>query len=124
MDSFHKRIRYERERKGLTLKRTSEYLKLNSTSTYSNWEYGMTEPSYENLVNIANLFEVSIDYLLTGKNSNTNTTNIPTEDFELLRNLKKLEPTQRNMVNSLIDSYLPKKGKSTTLMNGETNETA
>ncbi len=38
-----------------------------SQGTYNNWENGKTQPSIEQLVSIADYFDVSLDYLL-GRN--------------------------------------------------------
>ena len=39
-------------------------------STYANWEYGLRKPDGEMIVKIAELYGVSTDYLLTGKDKN------------------------------------------------------
>ena len=40
-----------------------------SQGTYNNWENGKTQPSIEQLIALSKLFDVSIDYLITGKDA-------------------------------------------------------
>ncbi|WHY76107.1 helix-turn-helix transcriptional regulator [Neobacillus sp. WH10] len=51
-----------------TLKEVAQKLGLSGHSTYSNWEYGRTEPDVEMLKKIAILYDVDLKYLLTGSN--------------------------------------------------------
>ncbi len=59
-----KRIEQLREEKGWTKTFTAEKLGIKTMSTYANWEYGLRTPDSEMLTKIADLFEVSTDYLL------------------------------------------------------------
>lgn len=52
-----------RERKNLTVEEVSEKLGISNTAIY-NIEKGKNSPSVDNLVQLAELYEVSIDYLL------------------------------------------------------------
>ena len=58
-----KRLKELREERGLTQKQLSEKLNLNSV-TYLRYEKEQREPPLYLLVEFANFFEVSIDYLL------------------------------------------------------------
>ena len=51
MSEFSERLTNLRENKGWS-------------KTYANWEYGRTEPDFETTKKLANLFNVSTDYLL------------------------------------------------------------
>lgn len=64
---FKDRIKFLREEKGWTKKFTAEKLGI-SIGAYANYEYGNREPNQEITMRIASVFEVSIEYLLTGKN--------------------------------------------------------
>jgi transcriptional regulator with XRE-family HTH domain len=57
-----------RNEKRWTLKEVAEKLGLVGHSTYSNWEYGRTEPDLEMLKKIASIYDVDVKYLLTGSN--------------------------------------------------------
>ncbi|CAG5161142.1 Repressor protein C2 [Streptococcus pneumoniae] len=52
----------ERLKKGLTQQQIADEIGVNRGS-YSNWEKGKREPSFENLIKLADLLEVSLDWL-------------------------------------------------------------
>ncbi|HEY8402074.1 MAG TPA: helix-turn-helix transcriptional regulator [Cytophagaceae bacterium] len=52
-----------RKKKKLTQQQAAKHLGI-PRSTYSNYELGKREPDFETLKNIANFFEVNIDWLL------------------------------------------------------------
>lgn len=64
---FSNKLRALRERKGLKQKDMERIFKISQT-TYSGWENG-TEPKYQTLKELANFFNVSIDYLLDNEKS-------------------------------------------------------
>jgi len=59
-----KRLEFLRERKGWTKSLVAKKLGIKTVSTYANWEYGLRQPDSEMLVKIANLYDVSVDYIL------------------------------------------------------------
>lgn len=63
MTIFSERIKRLRKNKGLKQQELAEILGI-KRNTYSDWENGKTEPSFENLIKLADLFEVSLDCLL------------------------------------------------------------
>lgn len=66
MNNLNDRIKNLRKDKGLTQQQLAE--KLNVTDkAVSKWEVGESKPDLAIIVNMASLFQVSIDYLLTGK---------------------------------------------------------
>lgn len=60
------RLKTLRTSKRWTLKETAEKLGLTGHSTYSNWEYDRTEPDLEMLKKIAEIYDVDVQFLLTG----------------------------------------------------------
>ena len=62
MTIFSERIKRLRKNKGLKQQELAEILGI-KRNTYSDWENGKREPSYENLVKLADLLEVSLDSL-------------------------------------------------------------
>ncbi|WP_144459951.1 helix-turn-helix domain-containing protein [Bacillus pumilus] len=64
-----KRITYLRKQAGLTQVELAKKLNV-SRSALSQYELGTREPNYDLLIKIANFFEVTTDYLLTGKELN------------------------------------------------------
>lgn len=62
MKIFGKRLREVRKSKKLTQQQIADEIGVNRGS-YSNWEKGKREPSFENLVKLADLLDVSLDWL-------------------------------------------------------------
>ncbi|MGE7650540.1 helix-turn-helix domain-containing protein [Peribacillus frigoritolerans] len=61
------RLKSLRTQNKWTLKEVASKLKLSGHSTYSNWEYERTEPDVNMLKNIAELYGVTLEYLMTGE---------------------------------------------------------
>ena len=59
---FSERLKTLRKEKKLTQKELAEQIGIKQNS-YSDWETGKNEPSLENLIKLADLLEVSIDWL-------------------------------------------------------------
>ncbi|MBA2916529.1 helix-turn-helix transcriptional regulator [Lactobacillus crispatus] len=70
MSVFNKRLQKMRLLKGWNKSTTAQKLGI-SAQRYSNWEYGPREPDYELLIQIADLFATTTDYL-TGRIDNPN----------------------------------------------------
>lgn len=64
MSEFSERLTNLRENKGWSKTYVAKTIGLSSMQTYANWEYGRTEPDFETTKKLANLFNVSTDYLL------------------------------------------------------------
>lgn len=60
---FSIRLKELRQKHNLSQKELSEILKV-STGTVGNWEVGLREPDFQMLIKIADIFNVSCDYLL------------------------------------------------------------
>ena len=63
MKVFEERLKEQRKLYGLTQREIAERLGMSQPS-YIRYENGTAEPSQENLVKIADIFDVSVDYLL------------------------------------------------------------
>ena len=63
MKIFQERLIELRKQNGYTQQMVAEVLRIKQPS-YIRYEKGYAEPSLENLVKIADLFDVSVDYLL------------------------------------------------------------
>ena len=70
MTVFGERIKLLRSEKNILQKDIAEYLSLH-VRTYQYYEASTLEPSLENLVKLADYFQVSTDYLL-GRTDNQN----------------------------------------------------
>ena len=66
MKIFQQRIIEQRKLYGYTIEQMSEKLGIKHPS-YIRYENGTAEPTQENLVEIADIFDVSVDYLLGRK---------------------------------------------------------
>ena len=62
MTIFSERLKRLRKNKGLKQQEIADLVHVNRV-TYTNWEKGKREPSFEILVKLADLFEVSLDWL-------------------------------------------------------------
>ena len=63
MKIFQERLIEQRKLNNLTQKQLANHLQIAQPS-YIRYENGSAEPSFENLVKLADLFDVTIDYLL------------------------------------------------------------
>lgn len=62
MKIFGARLREVRKSKKITQQELADRLGI-KRNTYSDWENGKTEPTFEILVKLADLFDVSLDWL-------------------------------------------------------------
>lgn len=69
MSSIAERIKIQRKRKPMTQAYFADRLNVDRR-TVINWENGITEPSGEMIINIANVLGISPDLILTGETSN------------------------------------------------------
>lgn len=63
MKVFQERLIEQRKLNRMTQKQVAVYLNISQPS-YIRYENGSSEPSLENLVRLAELFDVSVDFLL------------------------------------------------------------
>ena len=63
MKIFQERLVEQRKLNKLTQRQLADYLQITQPS-YIRYENGSSEPSLENLVKLADYFDVSVDYLL------------------------------------------------------------
>ncbi|MDE6059110.1 MAG: helix-turn-helix domain-containing protein [Clostridia bacterium] len=66
MKTFQEKLLEQRTLYGYTQRQVAEHLGISQPS-YIRYENGSSEPTLENLVKIADLYEVSVDYLLGRK---------------------------------------------------------
>jgi hypothetical protein len=62
MKVFSERLKELRKKRGYTQSELAKYMNMRQGS-YTKWETGMTEPRIENLIKLADLLEVSLDWL-------------------------------------------------------------
>ena len=100
------RLRQARETNGLSQVQVKKSTGINN-KTLSNYEQNVSSPDPYTLKVLADLYEVSTDWLISGKQPNFSKTIIPhnisisTEDLELLYKLKKLSAEKRKAIEIL-----------------------
>lgn len=116
------KIRYERELLGYTQEKLAEQLdiiasksknynnKQKSRQTIANWEKGETYPSYQDMVNLCNLFKCDIDYL-SGKipcktRENTDIQKETRLTEETIKRIKMI-PSFRHLIEYISNELLP-----------------
>ena len=63
MTIFKDRLRYIRKSKGYTQKQVAVAVGA-SERNYQDWEYGNKKPAFDTLIELADFFSVSLDYLM------------------------------------------------------------
>lgn len=96
----------------LTVEDVSEKLGISKTAIY-NIENGINNPSIDNLVQLAKLYKVSIDYLL----GNTRFKNFA-EQYEYLQTLEE-DKLFKELDLLYIDEFITKDWKTYSKLNGE-----
>lgn len=100
------RLRQARERNDLTQIQVKSSTGINN-KTLSNYEKNVSSPDPYTLKTLADLYGVTTDWLISGKqpdlsNSNVNNVSISSEDLELLRKLKNLSAEKRKAIEILV----------------------
>lgn len=110
MDTFARRIREQREKRGISQNEMAIILNIKETA-YQHYEYGRVKPKVETLTKMAEFFEVSTDFLL-GLTDNNETKRSKFEDnikksiSTILRaERKKIGITQKQMADQLNLGY-------------------
>lgn len=67
MFTLGQRLRYERAKRGWTIEFVAYELGLKGQTTYSNWEHDSRRPDPEMLARLADLYEVTTDWLIKGE---------------------------------------------------------
>lgn len=70
MATFGERLKELRTRENLTQKQVADYLGI-ATNAYQNYEYNKREMNITTLSNLADYFNVSVDYLIGRSNDST-----------------------------------------------------
>lgn len=82
---FSIRLKELRQKHNLSQKEFAEILKV-STGTVGNWEVGLREPDFKMLIKIADIFNVSCDYILdrysNDDNDSKNINHLPVSPIE------------------------------------------
>lgn len=108
------RLKSERSLRKWTLKEVAKKLGHENHTTYANWEYGTRRPKPDDLKTLADLYEVTTDYL-TGTSDHRNPPRmdkINPDALILVEKINQLPPDQYKMIADLIDFYKNQKSQS------------
>lgn len=96
---FQIRLKELREKKGISQRELAKMLGF-SQGTVGNWESGIRKPTYKTLYKIADLFNVSVDYLM-GNTDAPNGFMVP--DLKTIPPLTKEEQEEINRLNAELE---------------------
>lgn len=72
LTNFPQKLKELRKEKKLTQTELASKLNI-SQKSYSNWESGKVEPTLDNIIKLANILDVTVDYLLGRSDNFSNT---------------------------------------------------
>ncbi|MCC9835068.1 transcriptional regulator, partial [Streptococcus agalactiae] len=72
LTNFPQKLREERKKRGYTQEEMAKLLAIGQ-SAYAKWENGRTEPTLDNIIKLANILDVTVDYLLGRSDNFSNT---------------------------------------------------
>lgn len=101
MTTFRNRLRELRQRKSMTQEALAEALNVKK-STISMYENGYREPDHEMLEQIADYFNVDIDYLMGRSNMITRIEKIDMDTQAIIDGVKRLAPKDKEYVTELV----------------------
>ncbi|MDI2588092.1 helix-turn-helix transcriptional regulator [Psychrobacillus sp. NEAU-3TGS] len=82
MSTLGSRMQELREKRGWTKTYAAKQLGIKTMSTYANWEYDLRQPDNEMLLKIADLYEVTTDYLLDNADIQKQSTELKNDEFD------------------------------------------
>ena len=114
--NFAENLKYLRNSKQLAQKELALYLGL-SANCICEWEKNRSEPSISTIKNLAELFEVSADYLLGleddfGTKLTLSNEHYSSEERKLVENFRELNSAGKKLVNETIKTLLTTSGRS------------
>ena len=97
MSDFAKNLKHYRKRKHLSQAALSELLNYGSTAI-ANYESGRNEPSFDNLIKLASVLDITIDELLGFP--------LTTQESQLSSAFRKLSPENKQILLTLAQALL------------------
>jgi len=95
MSDFAKNLRRFRKRKGYSQKKLAQTLNYGYTAI-ANYESGRNEPSFDDLIHLAQILDVTLDELIGVE--------LKSEEKQLLSSFKKLSAENKNRILDLIQA--------------------
>jgi len=102
---FHERLVELRKERGFTRDGFAEYLGI-SKYTLRNYELGKTEPGHVFLKYLANVFKVSVDYLLCTTDDRTPYNKTPaytTQEIEHIKKYRSLDDYGKDIIDTILE---------------------
>lgn len=99
-----------RLQKGLSQQALADKLDISQQSVYK-YENQITEPNIDMLKNIANFFDISVDYLIgysscRHKIEEVQETDLNNDELSLIQKYRSLSPSSRDVLHNLINELL------------------
>ena len=111
--TIYERVKSKADEAGISLKAIEKEVGLGN-GIIKKWE--KTSPQCNKLEKVANYLQVSIEWLITGKEKE----NITTEEENIIKAYRKADSRTKQMVNLSLEPYMEIE-KSSELTNGEEN---
>lgn len=92
-----------RKKKGLTQVELAKLLNVQQT-TVSKWEVGRATPDYPVLIKLAELFEVSIDYLLGAEKQEKKPDALTAEERRLVEGYREINAAGKKLVMQTVET--------------------
>ena len=102
MSEFGERLTNLRESKGWSKTYVAKAIGLSSMQTYANYEYGRREPDFSTVNKLANLFNVSADYLLGRKTVDNKTADLADKDTVFTYEGRQIPPEDLEYMKRLL----------------------
>ena len=102
MSEFGERLTNLRESKGWSKTYVAKAIGLSSMQTYANYEYGRRELDFSTVNKLANLFNVSADYLLGRKTADNKTADLADEDTVFTYEGRQIPPEDLEYMKRLL----------------------
>lgn len=93
------------KKNGFSAKKTTELLGA-SASSISDWKSGRLRPSIEHIIKLAQIFDVSTDYLLTGYDRELPPGERPTDVYNHKRNKINLSEEQEAYLKQIVNQAM------------------
>jgi transcriptional regulator with XRE-family HTH domain len=103
--AIFERIECIRKKKGFDRKTIAEYAGV-AQQTIGNWERNNSMPAADTAIKVSEFLEVSVYWLITGKNPDC----LTPEQRQFLSNFKRLALREQNAVIALVDSLMQETG--------------
>lgn len=101
MSVLDKRLKKLREERGWSQTYVAERLGMKRSSTYANWEYGLRDPDTDTLVKLAQIYEVTTDYL-TGASDTMEHQQLDEWDRKIIQALRTFSKEDKEYILGLI----------------------